>query len=62
MKNTKQQVHLLILRNHTFEQERLNQYEQVFENKHGFLANLSILDLFLNEGKNTKAYLESIQL
>lgn len=50
------------LRNHTFEQERLNQYEQVFENKHGFLANLSILDLFLNEGKNSKAYLESIQL
>ena len=53
MKNTKQQVHLLISEI-TFEQERLNQYEQVFENKHGFLANLSILDLFLNEGKIPK--------
>ena len=50
------------LRNYTFEKLQQPPYEQVFENKHGFLANLSILDLFLNEGKNTKAYLESIQL
>lgn len=32
-------------------------YSQVFENKHGFLANLSILDLLCNEGKNAINFL-----
>lgn len=36
-----------------------NQYTQVFSNKHGFLGNLSILDLLFNEGPNTMNYLES---
>lgn len=37
----------------------LNQrYIQVFENKHGFIPNLSILDLLFNEGPNTLNYLE----
>lgn len=37
----------------------LNQrYIQVFENKHGFIPNLSILDLLFNEGSNTLNYLE----
>ncbi|MBC3757578.1 WbqC family protein [Hyunsoonleella sp. SJ7] len=34
-------------------------YTQVFENKHGFIPNLSILDLLFNEGPNAMNYLES---
>lgn len=34
-------------------------YTQVFCNKHGYLNNLSILDLLFNEGPNTLNYLES---
>ena len=34
-------------------------YIQVFNNKHGCIPNLSILDLLFNEGPNTLNYLES---
>ena len=34
-------------------------YTQVFNNKHGFISNLSILDLLFNEGPNALNYLES---
>lgn len=34
-------------------------YTQVFINKHGFLENLSILDLLFNEGTNALSYLEN---
>ncbi|WP_435139782.1 WbqC family protein [Formosa sp. A9] len=37
-------------------------YTQVFENKHGFLNNLSILDVLFNEGPNTLHYLENQNL
>lgn len=40
----------------------LNRYMQVFEDKHGFLHNLSILDLLFNEGKFTIDYLREQQL
>ncbi|QHI39000.1 hypothetical protein IMCC3317_44000 [Kordia antarctica] len=33
-------------------------YTQVFEAKHGFIPNLSILDLLFNEGTNALTYLE----
>lgn len=33
-------------------------YEQVFNEKHGFIPDLSILDLLFNEGKFCKKYLE----
>ncbi|MCH2194902.1 WbqC family protein [Kordia sp.] len=33
-------------------------YTQVFESKHGFIANLSILDLLFSEGPNALTYLE----
>ncbi|MVO09217.1 hypothetical protein GOQ30_08600 [Flavobacterium sp. TP390] len=32
-------------------------YTQVFNEKHGFIPNLSILDLLFNEGRHTKDYL-----
>lgn len=34
-------------------------YTQVFDDKHGFMQNLSILDLLFNEGPNALNYLES---
>ena len=34
-------------------------YTQVFNNKHGFIGNLSILDLLFNEGPNALNYLET---
>jgi hypothetical protein len=34
-------------------------YAQVFDDKHGFLTNLSILDVLFNEGPNTELYLNS---
>lgn len=37
----------------------LEKYTQVFGDKHGYLNNLSILDLLFNEGPNTLNYLES---
>jgi len=33
-------------------------YAQVFEPKHGFLANLSILDLLFNEGPHARVLLK----
>lgn len=37
----------------------LASYTQVLEENHGFLPNLSVLDLLFNEGPNTLHYLES---
>lgn len=37
-------------------------YTQVFQANHGFLPNLSALDLLFNEGPNTLSYLERQQL
>lgn len=37
-------------------------YTQVFSNKHGFIENLSILDLLFNEGPNSINYLEAQKL
>ncbi|SHI66115.1 WbqC family protein [Aquimarina spongiae] len=36
----------------------LQSYIQVFSEKHGFISNLSILDLLFNEGTNALSYLE----
>lgn len=40
----------------------MNRYIQVFEDKHGFINNLSILDLLFNEGKFTIDYLKEQQM
>ena len=47
-------------RMYNFDHIEYPRYMQVFENKFGFISNLSILDLLFNEGNNSKAYLESI--
>jgi hypothetical protein len=38
---------------------KFSAYTQVFSDKHGFMNNLSILDLLFNEGPNTVTYLNS---
>ncbi|WP_136480092.1 WbqC family protein [Cognatitamlana onchidii] len=43
-------------------EQTLSKYTQVFASKHGFLRNLSILDLLFNEGPNSINYLESQKL
>ena len=40
----------------------LSSYTQVMEADHGFLPNLSVLDLLFNEGPNALAYLESQEI
>jgi hypothetical protein len=42
--------------------EYIQPYTQVLEANHGFLSNLSILDLLFNEGTNSVSYLESQKL
>lgn len=37
-------------------------YTQVFEEKHGFIPNLSILDVLFNEGRQAVSYLKAQQL
>jgi len=37
----------------------LQHYTQVFDDKYGFISNLSVLDLLFNEGTNALEYLES---
>ena len=37
-------------------------YTQVFDDKHGFINNLSVLDLIFNEGKFAQDYLKKQQL
>ena len=44
------------------QQESFDSYVQVFNDKHGFISNLSILDLICNEGPSALLYLESQNL
>ena len=43
-------------------EHNFNPYVQVFDDKHGFIPNLSILDLICNEGPNAMLYLEAQKL
>ncbi len=38
---------------------RMEPYTQVFGERHGFIPNLSVLDLLFNEGPNTLSYLKN---
>ena len=59
-KNTKNGMDLRDLVNVKYETPKhFTPYTQVFDKKHGFLPNLSILDLLFNEGPNSLNYLES---
>ena len=40
-------------------EQNFKPYVQVFEDKHGFIPNLSMLDLICNEGPNALLYLET---
>ncbi len=42
--------------------DKLERYPQVFEEKHGFIPNLSIIDLLFNLGPSAQQYLLNIQL
>lgn len=42
-------------------QLQISEYNQVFMEKHGFLPNLSILDLMFNEGPNSINYLKEVR-
>ena len=44
------------------QQYHFDHYTQVFHEKHGFIENLSILDLLFNEGTNAVTYLQNQKL
>ncbi|WP_299365814.1 WbqC family protein [Winogradskyella sp.] len=48
--------------NRNYEITSFDYYTQVFTEKHGFISNLSILDLLFNEGPNTELYLKQQKL
>jgi hypothetical protein len=48
------------LRNYDFTLEDPEKYNQVFMEKHGFIPNLSILDLLFNLGPETSDYLHNL--
>ena len=50
------------LRNHNWETENQEKYNQVFMEKHGFIPNLSILDLLFNLGPESSDYLHNLDI
>lgn len=59
-KNIKNTLDFRPLVNAKKEQPQIfDSYTQVFGDKHGYIPNLSILDLLFNEGPNTLNYLEN---
>ena len=48
--------------NRNYEVNSFRPYTQVFTKKHGFISNLSILDLLFNEGPNAELYLKKQNL
>ena len=50
------------LRNHDFILENPEKYNQVFMEKHGFIPNLSILDLLFNLGPESLDYLHNLDI
>lgn len=51
--------HVLDAKNPTNGSNHFERYIQIFENKHGFIRNLSILDLLFHEGPETLNYLKN---
>jgi len=50
------------LRNHKWEKVNQEKYNQVFMEKHGFIPNLSILDLLFNLGPESSDYLHNLDI
>ena len=50
------------LRNHKWSSEKQEKYDQVFMEKHGFITNLSILDLLFNLGPESADYLHNLNI
>ena len=50
------------LRNHKWNLGKQEKYDQVFMEKHGFIANLSILDLLFNLGPESADYLNNLTI
>ena len=50
------------LRNHNWNFKKQERYDQVFMEKHGFIANLSILDLLFNLGPESADYLHKLAI
>jgi len=50
------------LRNHDFILKKSSKYNQVFMEKHGFIPNLTILDLLFNLGPESSDYLYNIDI
>ena len=49
-------------RNHKFKSKNLQRYDQVFMEKHGFIPNLSIIDLLFNLGPESSDYLHKLDI
>ena len=49
-------------RNHKWNSEQQEKYDQVFMEKHGFIPNLSILDLLFNLGPESGNYLHNLAI
>jgi len=65
VKNTTEYLHqgnFSDLRNHKWNSEKQEKYDQVFMEKHGFIANLSILDLLFNLGSESADYLHNLDI
>ncbi len=57
--DSKTNVDFRTLANGKKDYSQFESYTQVFNDKHGFLNNLSVLDLIFNEGKYALDYLKS---
>ncbi len=61
-KELKDKTDFRIVAQRNYKAKALQPYTQVFTEKHGFISNLSILDLLFNEGPNTELYLRRQEL
>tara|TARA_B100000989_G_scaffold109517_1_gene80369 strand:+ start:1150 stop:1680 length:531 start_codon:yes stop_codon:yes gene_type:complete len=54
--NSDSDFRFLSIRNRKAQKSLIKPYSQVFETEHGFISNLSIIDLIFNEGLNSENY------